>query len=129
LGAFSADGQYEQSKGQEWFLSVVDPATRVLFGFLRMRFPSSEAHRPEITENTAIIRELHVYGNELKIGLDPQESHTQHRGLGKKLMQEAERIAKEHGYSEMLVISGIGVREYYKKIGYYQKGPYVAKKL
>ena len=121
--------EYEASGGIEWFLSVIDPATRVLFGFLRMRFPSLTAHRPEIGENTAIIRELHVYGTELEIGSNPREYHSQHRGWGKKLMQEAEIIAKEHGYSEILVISGIGVREYYKKIGYHQKGPYVAKKL
>lgn len=121
--------EYEASGGKECFLSVVDPATRVLFGFLRMRFPSSTAHRPEITTETAIIRELHVYGTELEIGSDPLDYHSQHRGWGKKLMQEAETIAKEYGYTEMLVISGIGVREYYKKIGYYQKGPYVAKNL
>ena len=121
--------QYEASDGKEWFFSVVDPKTRVLFGFLRMRFPSNAPHRPEFTSKTAIVRELHVYGQELEVGAIPLKIHAQHRGLGKRLMKHAETIALEAGFKEMLVISGIGVREYYKHIGYQQKGPYVAKQL
>lgn len=121
--------QYTASNGKEWFFSIVDPNTRVLFGFLRMRFPSDSPHRPEITPKTAIVRELHVYGQELEVGAIPLKIHAQHRGLGKKLMKHAEMIALDAGYEEMVVISGIGVREYYKRIGYHQKGPYVTKLL
>ncbi|MHA2364488.1 MAG: tRNA uridine(34) 5-carboxymethylaminomethyl modification radical SAM/GNAT enzyme Elp3 [Candidatus Hodarchaeales archaeon] len=121
--------KFQIADGIEWFFQVVDPITRVLFGFLRMRFPSPDVYRPEITPTTSIIRELHVYGKELRIGELPKESHTQHRGFGKTLISKAEETAFNHGFNEMLVISGIGVREYYKKLGYYQKGPYVAKKL
>jgi elongator complex protein 3 len=121
--------KYDCADGIEWFLSIVDPQTKVLFGFLRMRFPSPDAHRTEITKKSAIIRELHVYGKELEIKSSPLGIHTQHKGLGRKLMAKAEEIALENGYEELLVISGIGVREYYKNLGYQQKGPYVSRKL
>ena len=120
---------YDSCGGKEWFLSVVDPKTRVLFGFLRLRFPSSEAHRPEITSKTAIVRELHVYGKELQIGASPDRRQSQHRGIGRQLMNRAEEISSEHGYAELIVISGVGVREYYNKIGYMPKGPYMARLL
>ena len=120
---------YDSCGGKEWFLSFVDPQTRVLFGFLRLRFPSALAHRPEITPTTAIVRELHVYGKELHIGASPEKKHSQHRGLGRQLMNKAEQISLEHGYNELVVISGVGVREYYKKMGYTQKGPYMARFL
>ena len=120
---------YESCGGKEWFLSIVDPVTRVLFGFLRLRFPSPEAHRPEITSTTAIVRELHVYGKELQIGASPDKQQSQHRGMGRRLMNKAEQISIDHGYNELVVISGVGVREYYKKIGYSQKGPYMARFL
>ena len=120
---------YDSCGGKEWFLSVVESHSRVLFGFLRLRFPSPEAHRPEITSKTAIVRELHVYGKELQIGASPDKRQSQHRGLGRKLMNKAEQISLDHGYNELVVISGVGVREYYKKIGYMQKGPYMARFL
>ncbi len=120
---------YDSCGGKEWFLSIVDPSTRVLFGFLRLRFPSPEAHRPEITSTTAIVRELHVYGKELQIGANPDKHQSQHRGMGRQLMSKAEEITLNHGYNELIVISGVGVREYYNKIGYSQKGPYMARFL
>lgn len=120
---------YESCDGKEWFLSIVDPKTRILFGFLRMRFPSTDAHRKEVTKNSAIIRELHIYGKELEIKILPMDSDIQHRGFGKQLLIKAEEIATDNGYLELLIISGVGVREYYKKLGYFQKGPYVAKIL
>ena len=120
---------YESCGGKEWFLSVVEPQSRVLFGFLRLRFPSPEAHRPEISSKTAIVRELHVYGKELQIGAAPDTKQSQHRGLGRQLMYEAEKISLDNGYNELIVISGVGVREYYRKLGYTQKGPYMARYL
>jgi elongator complex protein 3 len=120
---------YDSCGGKEYFLSIVDPLTRVLFGFLRLRFPSPDAHRPEITSTTAIVRELHVYGKELQIGGSPDREQSQHRGMGRKLMNEAEKLSIDNGYNELVVISGVGVREYYKKLGYFQKGPYMARNL
>ena len=82
--------------------------------------------RKEITKDSAIIRELHVYGAATAIGNDGK---VQHRGWGKKLMQEAEKIAKKHKKNKMVVISGIGVREYYYNMNYKKEGPYVTKPL
>lgn len=82
---------------------------------------------PEIRD-CAFIRELHVYGQLVSIGkLD--KSATQHKGLGKKLMTEAEKIAKNHGFKKVAVISGVGVRGYYRKLGYRKNGTYMTKAL
>jgi elongator complex protein 3 len=117
---------YDSSGGKEVFISIEDTKNDVILGFCRMRKPS-KPFRPEITSTTAGIRELHVYGQATALG---SEGLVQHRGFGKKLMEEAENIAKkEFKCDKMLVISGIGVREYYKKLGYKREGPYMAKQL
>ena len=119
---------YESSGGDEVFLSYVDSDDSI-YGFLRLRNPSSKAHRPEVTPDSCIVRELHVYGKSLKIG-EREEDEIQHSGLGKKLMNAAETITKENFDSnKLLVISAVGTREYYKKLGYSLNGPYMAKNL
>ena len=65
----------------------------------------------------AIIREVHVYGQALSIGEKGKE-FGQHSGLGKQLIAEAEKITKKNKIPQLQIISGIGVREYYKKLGY-----------
>jgi len=117
--------EYEASQGTEFFISAEDEKNDLLIGFVRLRFPS-ESLRQEIPLNSALIRELHVYGTATAIG---EEGNVQHRGWGKKLMQEAEKIASSHKKKTMVVISGVGVREYYRKIGYKLKGPYMVKKI
>lgn len=121
---------YEASEGHEIFLSFEDVKNDILIGFLRLRIPSEKAHRKEINRvPSAIIRELHVYGPLVPIGEKPKYEW-QHRGYGRELIAEAERIAKEEfDRKKMLVISGIGVREYYRKFGYRKDGPYVSKRL
>jgi len=115
---------YSASNGQEVFLSA--EVGDVLLGFCRLRIPY-KPFRPEITPKSAGIRELHVYGTAVPVG--EKGMAVQHKGLGKRLMLEAERIAKqEFKCDKMLVISGIGVREYYKKLGYKQDGVYMSKK-
>jgi len=116
--------EYESSKGKDFFISLKDDADKLL-GFCRLRFVS-QSLRPEITLKSAIIRELHVYGVATGIGLD---GDVQHKGFGKKLMLKAEEIALEHKKDKVLVISGVGVKEYYKKLGYQDDGPYVSKVL
>lgn len=124
---------YEASQGIEVFLSVEDTVNDILIGFLRLRIPSGLAHRPEIDHNTAIIRELHIYGPMVPLGKRPNPLFEwQHRGWGSKLIAEAERIAlEEYNCKKILVLSGIGVREYYRKLGYYrpQNSPYMHKDL
>ncbi len=85
--------RYEASEGTELFISAEDPENNVLLGYLRMRIPSAKAHRPEITAvPSAIVRELHVYGQLVPVGKHSEEAW-QHKGYGQILLKEAERIA------------------------------------
>ena len=120
--------EYEASKGTEFFISAEDTKNDIILGFCRLRKPSA-CLRKEITPNTTIIRELHVYGSAVSVG-EESKGNVQHKGLGKKLLAEAEKLAvKKFNADKMMVISGIGVREYYKKLGYQNDGLYVSKKL
>ena len=119
---------YDSSNGKEVFLSFNDEDD-LTYGFLRLRKPSEKAHRDEISDKTSIVRELHVFGKSIKIG-EHEENSIQHSGLGKKLMDEAEKISKEQfDAKKLLVISAVGTREYYKKLGYILDGPYMSKQL
>ncbi|WP_316505522.1 tRNA uridine(34) 5-carboxymethylaminomethyl modification radical SAM/GNAT enzyme Elp3 [Nitrosopumilus sp.] len=119
---------YDSSGGKEVFLSYEDE-NESIYGFLRLRKPSIDAHRDEIDNESCVIRELHVYGKSLKIG-EKEETAIQHSGLGKSLMKEAEKISREEfGAKKILVISAVGTREYYQKLEYLLYGPYMYKKL
>lgn len=118
--------KYASSKGKEFFLEMANK-DNILFGLLRLRFPS-ETFLEEI-KDCALIRELHVYGQALKLGDFGNEKESQHKGLGRFLMSKAEEIANENGFKKISVISGIGVREYYKKLGYDLVGEYMVKEL
>ncbi len=117
--------EYEASGGKEFFVEAVNK-DGVCFGLCRCRIPSSP-WRPEITNNTLLVRELHVYGKEAEIS--SRNSAVQHRGIGKQLMQKAEEIAKENNCNKIAVISGIGVREYYRRLGYELEGAYMVKRF
>ena len=119
--------EYEASHGKEFFIAAEDLENDVLFGFVRLRVPS-QFLREEITEKSALIREIHVFSSALQIGKQSEDSF-QHRGLGKLLMAKAEQIAKQNGKDKMIIISGIGAREYFRKFGYELKGPYMVKRL
>ncbi len=117
---------YEASGGKEAFISIVDSKNDILLGFCRLRKPY-KPFRPEITVNSAGVRELHVYGEATPLGVG---GRVQHRGYGKMLMREAEIITKEEwDCDKLLVISGIGVRDYFRKLGFKRDGPYVSKIL
>ena len=90
----------------------------ILFGLLRLR----------ISNGNAIVRELHVYGHSVKIG-EKEENATQHIGLGKKLLEKAEEITRQHNIRKLSIISGVGVREYYRKLGYSLEEFYMIKHL
>ena len=119
---------YNACNGKEYFLSIEDINEESIAGFLRLRLPSKDHFRKEITDNTALIRELHVYGNLIKIG-SKNSKIGQHTGFGEKLLKEAENIAIDNSKTEMAIISGIGSRNYYRKFGYEKIGPYMMKKL
>jgi elongator complex protein 3 len=121
---------YEAGGGTEQFLSFEDFERDLLVGFCRLRFPKDPVRR-ELSD-AALVRELHVYGNEVGVGAEgsSEDGDYQHEGYGRRLLAEAERRAHEAGYGKLSVISGVGVREYYReKLGYYQDGPYVSKSL
>ena len=119
--------EYEASKGKEFFISAEDLQNDILFGFCRLRFPS-QFLRQEITKDSALIRELHVFSAAAQIGKKSEDSF-QHRGIGKNLLAKAEEIAKQNGKDKMVVISGIGAREYFRKFGYELEGVYMVKSL
>ncbi len=122
---------YDASKGKEVFLSFDDESTDSLLGFLRLRKPATEtaSEIANIDENTMGVRELHVYGEQLGLGAR-KAAAAQHKGFGASLLEEAEKIAaEEFDAKKLLIISGVGAREYYKKFGYRQEGAYMGKKL
>jgi len=92
-----------------------------------LRFPAAP-HRAEL-QGSALIRELHVYGSMVPVGKGAKQKEWQHRGYGKELIERAEEIASESGYGKLSIISGIGAREYYKKLGYTLDGGYMSKAL
>jgi elongator complex protein 3 len=117
--------QYDVCGGREHFISFDETHLDALIGFTRLRFPC-RPHRPEL-ENAAVIRELHVYGKMVPIGEKSEE--WQHKGYGGLLLKKAESLAKESGFDKIAVLSGIGAREYYRKLGYDRDGPYMSRRL
>ena len=122
--------KYNASNGIETFISYQDVKQDIVIGFLRLRYPSDKTLRPEILRGkTTLVRELHVYGPELELG-KTKGLAWQHQGYGKKLLKEAERISQEEfDCKKILVISGIGAREYYYNNNFKIDGPFVSKKL
>ncbi|HNZ86069.1 MAG TPA: tRNA uridine(34) 5-carboxymethylaminomethyl modification radical SAM/GNAT enzyme Elp3 [bacterium] len=122
--------KYSASNGTEFFISYENYERNKLYGFLRLRFNKNSKDNifPEL-KNCSIVREIHVYGKLVAHNKKASSSSTQHTGFGKKLMQEAEKISRENKYKKIAVISGIGVREYYRKLGYKLQGEYMVKKL
>tara|TARA_Y100000034_G_scaffold38763_1_gene47710 strand:+ start:162 stop:1511 length:1350 start_codon:yes stop_codon:yes gene_type:complete len=109
--------EYDASGGKEFFLEFINK-DNIIFGLLRLR----------IVEGKSIVRELHVYGQALKLG-EKIKGASQHKGIGKLLMNEAEKITRKNNVKELSVISGVGVREYYRKLGYNLEENYMVKKI
>ncbi len=110
---------YEASQGKEIFLTFESENREKLYSLLRLR----------ISPN-AIVREIHTYGQQLSISSGNENLSPQHKGLGKKLMKEAERIASEDfGLDKISVIAAVGTRGYYRKIGYRLNNTYMVKKI
>ena len=123
---------YEASNGQETFLSYENKKEDYLAAYLRLRNPSEYAHRPELNDGkTMIVREVKVVGELVPKDKKPlRNTQLQHRGFGKLLMENAEKIAQEDfDANKLAVISGIGVRTWFYKLGYKLDGNYVSKTL
>jgi elongator complex protein 3 len=112
---------------QEFFLQFVRPNDRKIAGFLRLSLPDFNKidlmPLPELNQ-CAMIREVHVYGQALDFG--EANDSTQHQGYGRQLIAKATQIAQEHGFKKLSVISAIGTREYYEKLGFFNDGLYQA---
>ncbi len=137
--------EMEASGGREFFISFEDlgagrgsgphaagvPHDK-LASLLRLRFSSyslnGKPHFIKELEGAALIREVHTYGEQVRVS-GRAEDASQHIGLGRRMMQEAEEISIKNGYKKIAVISGIGVREYYRKLGYTLEGTYMVKSL
>ncbi len=113
--------EYDSSSGKEFFVSFEDVKNDKLIGYIRLRFPSQrfsgEKHWMSDLQDASVIRELHVFGEHISIsGKDKKAS--QHKGYGRQLIEKAAGLTKQEGLSKLVVISGVGVREYYKKLGF-----------
>ena len=117
--------KYKASDGIEYFLSYESKDRKILYAFLRLRVNDDINNNflPEL-RGAALIRELHTYGELIPLG---QVGKIQHLGLGKKLLAEAEKICRKQNLKKVAVISGIGVRQYYAKLGYQLNGTYMIK--
>ena len=118
--------EYRASGGKEYFVAFEDVKSDILIGFARLRIPSENAHRPEM-ENAAIIRELRTVSQQLPISARGES--WQHRGFGEKLINRCVELASDSGREKILVTSGVGVREYYRKLGWERDGPYMGRKV
>lgn len=123
---------YSSSGGKELFIEKIDAHEKCL-GFIRLRFPSylfNSSIKPifRSLHHSALIRELHVYGKSTPIGEHLKKS-TQHKGLGEELLLIAEELVKKEGIKKLAIISGVGVRDYYRKFGYKLTQTYMQKSL
>ena len=128
--------KYETNGGTEYFLSFEDKTRTVVFAFCRLRIVTKPVKHPNAKLNSydAYIRELHTYGQLISIKQEnkktrKQTTKIQHRGLGKLLVKEAEKIAKKNKTPKLAVISGVGVRDYYRKLGYKLEKTYMVKSI
>ncbi|PIS41447.1 MAG: tRNA uridine(34) 5-carboxymethylaminomethyl modification radical SAM/GNAT enzyme Elp3 [Candidatus Kerfeldbacteria bacterium CG08_land_8_20_14_0_20_42_7] len=116
---------YASCGGTEIFISFENPDRSTIYAFVRLFLPKKN---PSVLgTDTAHVRELHTYGKLIPVGA--KNSAVQHIGFGKRLMKRAEETAKKAGFTKLAVISGIGVREYYKKLGYSLDQTYMVKRL
>ncbi len=124
---------FPASSGTEYFISAEVPRSKrnLMLGFCRLRISKAleDSIIPELKGRTAMIRELHVYGKVVEVGNQAEKGLSQHLGIGKKLLKAAEEIAAKHNTTQIAVISGIGVRDYYKKRGYTLTGTYMIKQI
>ena len=119
----------EGGKGGEHFISFITPDDKVA-GFLRLSLPSKNAPNLGIEdlENAAIIREVHVYGQSLKVGAE-KDGAAQHAGLGTRLLTIAEQVAHTRGFGRIAVISAVGTRGYYLERGFKRGKSYLIKEI
>jgi elongator complex protein 3 len=121
--------EFSSSNGKEIFISSEDKNRELLYGILRLRLPSEDKKVTELLNDSAIVRELHTYGQSVEIG-SINDNYVQHKGVGKRLMEAAEEyVRRKTDFEKIAVISGVGVRQYYRKLGYQLEDTYMIKSL
>lgn len=120
--------QYNASNGTEYFVSCESKDNKILYGFVRLRLDDAQNKVFEELNGCAMIRELHVYG-QLQNASDKKAGFVQHKGLGKTLMYQAEKIARDNGYKKISVIAGEGVKPYYERLEYQPIGAFMIKSI
>ena len=120
---------YKSSAGQECFISFEDELG-YLYGFTRLLLPGNDnvVEIKWLEKWTAIIRELHVYGELQKIW-EKTSQWTQHTWLWRRLLSFAERVSRSFSYKQFSVISWVWVREYYRNLWFELKWTYMSKKI
>ena len=123
--------QYDSSGGKEYFISFETSDENTIMGFVRLRLvENSSVDFIKAIKGAALVRELHVYGNMKPLfKFKKEEEKTQHSGFGTLLMKKAEEISSNNGYKKIAVISGVGVKNYYRKLGYHKEGTFMVKNL
>jgi elongator complex protein 3 len=119
--------KYNTTISKEHFISYITKDTDKICSFLRLSLPIKETYIEEL-KDSAIIREVHVYGSVVNIGKE-SSGESQHLGLGKKMIQIAEDISKKNRYRNISVISAVGTKEYYRNRGFKDTGLYMSKTL
>jgi len=123
------DQVYQAGSAEEHFISFVTPEDG-LAGFIRLSLPSKDSPETGMQDlnGSALIREVHVYGQSLGVGVE-KTGAAQHVGLGTRLLEEAERVAKEKGFEKLAVIAAVGTRQYYLDRGFERGEYYLVKKI
>jgi len=121
--------KYNANEGDEYFISAESPDHKTLYGFARLRLDNAFNKVFMELNQAALVRELHVYSQTTFVGTSG--SFVQHKGLGTRLMKEAEYIARKNGFYKVAVISGVGARTFYQRLGYtlQGKGEYMMKRI
>jgi elongator complex protein 3 len=120
---------YQAGAAEEHFISYVTPEDK-LAGFIRLSLLGQDSPQTGLSDldGAALIREVHVYGQSLPVGAE-KEGAAQHTGLGTRLLEKAEAIAKARGFKRMAVISAVGTRGYYLERGFERGELYLTKSL
>ena len=123
-------GVPQKSSNSIHYWEKTDPPGGVIAGFLRLRLPGENILNMNEDGDTAIIREVKVFGKVVGVGESADDEQKQHRGLGKLLVSEAENKAKEFfSCHHIRVTAGVGVRKWFQSLGYSRRGPWMGKKL
>jgi elongator complex protein 3 len=125
----SDDMIFQAGAAEEHFISYITPDDK-LAGFIRLSLPGNDSPQTSINDlaEAALIREVHVYGQSLPVGAE-KKGAAQHAGLGTRLLEQAESIARANGFKRMAVISAVGTREYYIERGFERAEFYLVKNL